>query len=159
MTVRSRSRRWVSIAALACYKPGHRSRLIYRPHRHERRHKRKSLSENDYRDLLVRAHTQLPGGRIVLVWDRRGTHISARMRDLLAGYDWLTVYRLPAYAPDLNPVEGLWALLRRRLANTVFTDPDHLVTGIRAGLRRIQYRPTLVDGCLIETGLTLTTPP
>ncbi len=24
--------------------------------------------------------------------------------------DWLTVYRLPAYAPDLNPAEGVWAV-------------------------------------------------
>ncbi|MBD2835225.1 transposase [Streptomyces pratensis] len=25
--------------------------------------------------------------------------------------DWLTSYYLPPYAPDLNPVEGIWSLL------------------------------------------------
>ena len=28
-----------------------------------------------------------------------------------ANRSWLTVERLPAYAPELNPVEGLWASL------------------------------------------------
>lgn len=43
--VRGRSRRRISIAALTCYRPGHRSRLIYRPRRDDgRRDGRKSFS-------------------------------------------------------------------------------------------------------------------
>jgi transposase len=30
---------------------------------------------------------------------------------------WLTVFQLPAYAPELNPVEGVWSSLKRSLAN------------------------------------------
>lgn len=72
--VRGRSRRRISIAALTCYKPGHRSRLIYRPRRDDgRRDGRKSFSWRDYRDLLIAAHQQL-GGPIVLVWDNCETH-------------------------------------------------------------------------------------
>jgi hypothetical protein len=41
--VRGRSRRRLSVAALVCYKPGHRSRLIYRPSRDARPDGRKSL--------------------------------------------------------------------------------------------------------------------
>ncbi|MCC3776470.1 hypothetical protein K6I33_000833 [Streptomyces sp. UNOB3_S3] len=45
---------------------------------------------------------------------------------------------------------------RRALgANTAFTDPDHLVRVLRHGLRQIQYRSHLIDGCLTATGLTL----
>ncbi|ATL64876.1 IS630 family transposase [Nocardia terpenica] len=150
--VRGRSRRRVSIAALTCHKPGRRSRLIYRPRRHDRSSDRKSLSENDYRDLLDTAHQQL-GGPMVLTWDNLNTHTSARMRRFIAARDWLTVYQLPAYAPELNPVEGIWSLLRRRLANTLFTDPAHLTTAIRSGLRRIQHQPAAINGCLTETGL------
>lgn len=50
-------------------------------------------------------------------------------------------HRLPAaqYAPDLNPVEGIWSLLRRGpMANAAFTDPDHLAQTLRHGLRHIQ---------------------
>ncbi|PJM93354.1 hypothetical protein CG719_23155 [Streptomyces sp. CB01373] len=66
---------------------------------------------------------------------------------------------LPPYAPQLNPVEGIWSLLRRRCqANTAFTDPTHLMRALRQGLRQVQYQPDLIDGCLAGTGLTLTRP-
>jgi transposase len=158
--VRGRSQRRFSVAALACYKDGERSRLIYRPRRHadHKRGGRRSFSWTDYRDLLIAAHHQL-GAPTVLVWDNLNVHRDRRLREFIDTHDWITCYFLPAYAPDLNPVEGIWSLLRRSSqANTAFTDPDHLMSALRHGLRQIQYRSNLIDGCLAETGLTLTTP-
>ncbi|MFE2945409.1 transposase [Streptomyces sp. NPDC059255] len=154
--VRGRSRRRISIAALTCYKPGHRPRLIYRPRRDDgRRDGRKSFSWRDYRDLLIAAHQQLDGP-IVLIWDNLNVHKAAGLREFAASRDWLTIYYLPPYAPDLNPVEGIWSLLRRGwLSNIAFSTPEHLVQTIRRGLRHIQYRSHLIDGCLAETGLTI----
>ncbi|WP_435798839.1 IS630 family transposase [Streptomyces microflavus] len=154
--VRGRSRRRISIAALTCYKPGHRSRLIYRPRRDDgRRDGRKSFSWRDYRDLLIAAHQQL-GGPIVLIWDNPNVHKAAGRREFAASRDWLTILYLPAYAPDLNPVEGIWSLLRRGwLSNVAFSTPEHLIRTLRSGLRHIQYRSNLIDGCLTETGLTI----
>lgn len=52
-------------------------------------------------------------------------------------------------------IEGVWSLLRRGpLANTAFTDDEHLERTLRRGLRHIQLRPDLIDGCLTGTGLT-----
>jgi transposase len=49
------------------------------------------------------------GQRVVLLWDGLSAHWSHRMRQHLDGQrDWLTVERLPAYAPEPNPVEYLW---------------------------------------------------
>lgn len=159
--VRGRSwRRW-SIAALCCYKHGETSRLIYRPRRH-RKHKGKghdSFSWRDYRDLVVRAHIQL-GAPIVLVWDNLNIHRAAGMREYAAAHDWLTIVQLPSCTPDLNPVEGIWSLLRRGpLANTAFIDDEHLKRTLRRGLRHVQLRPDLIDGCLAGTGLALPPPP
>ncbi|GHF40081.1 endonuclease [Streptomyces morookaense] len=156
--VRGRSRRRISIAALACYRPGHRSRLIYRARYDDGdRRRRKSFAWTDYRDLLTAAHQQL-GGPIVLIWDNLNTHLPVGIRKFTAERDWLHVYQLPPYAPDLNPVEGIWSLLRRGpLANTAFTNPDHLARTLRTGLRAIQYRSDLIDGCLTGTGLTRNT--
>ncbi|MBA4867379.1 transposase, partial [Streptomyces sp. PSKA54] len=142
--VRGRSRRRISVAALCCYKPGEQSRLIYRPRIHlPLKGARKSFAWTDYRDLVVRAHIQL-GGPIVLVWDNLNTHLAAGMKKFAAEHDWLTVFQFPSYAPDLNPVEGIWSLLRRGpMANTAFTDPDHLIRTLRRGLRHIQHRPRL----------------
>jgi putative transposase len=81
------------------------------------------------------------------------------MKQYAADHDWLTVFQLPGYAPDLNPVEGIWSLLRRGpMANAAFTDPDHLTQTLRRGLRHIQLRPRLINGCLAGTGLTITPP-
>ncbi|NGO07317.1 IS630 family transposase [Streptomyces sp. HC44] len=154
--VRGRSRRRISMAALTCDKPGHRSRLIYRPRRDDgRREGRKSLSWRDCRDLLIAAHQQF-GGPIVLVWDILTVHKTADLRQWAASREWLTIYCLPPYAPDLSLVEGIWSLLRRGwLSNVAFSAPEHLDQRIRRGLRLIEYRSHLIDGCLAETGLTI----
>lgn len=86
--------------------------LIYRPCPDARPDGRKSFSWKDYRDLIQTAHQQLDGPT-VLVWDNLNTHLTAGMRHYIAERDWLTVYQLPPYAPDLNPVEGIWSVLRR----------------------------------------------
>jgi hypothetical protein len=60
----------VSIAGLACYRLGDRSRLIYRLHCYPgRRGETKTFTWTEYRDLLIAAHRQLPGGNLVLIWD------------------------------------------------------------------------------------------
>jgi putative transposase len=158
--VRGRSRRRISVAALCCYRPGETPRLIYRPRFHlPFKGARKSFSWTDYRDLLVRAHLQL-GAPVVIVWDNLNTHRTAGLRQYAADHDWLTVFQLPSYAPDLNPVEGVWSLLRRGpMANTAFTDPEHLERTLRRGLAHIQRHPDLINGCLTETGLRITTHP
>ncbi|WP_162794734.1 IS630 family transposase [Nonomuraea lactucae] len=103
----------VSLAGLIATRPGQRSRLIYRTRRHRgRKGERRGLSEADYAALLDAAHQQL-GGQLVVVWDNLNTHTSAQMRRLIEARTWLTVFYLPAYAPELNPVEGVWAHMKR----------------------------------------------
>jgi transposase len=147
----------VSIAALVCYRPGHRSRLIYRLHVWRgRKGEPKSFTWMDYRDLIIDVHQQL-GTPIVLVWDNLTLHLVAGMRAFIEeNASWLTVVQLPAYAPDLNPTEGIWSLLKRGvLANLAVADLRQLIRVVKRGLKKIQYRPHLVNGCLAETGLTL----
>ncbi len=94
----------VSLAALIAVKAGQRPRLIWRTHHARRGDKRKGFTEQDYARFLDAAHQQL-GGPVVLVWDGLNTHASRAMRELIAARDWLTAFRLPPYAPELNPVE------------------------------------------------------
>jgi hypothetical protein len=46
-------------------------------------------------------------------------------------------------------------LKRGVLANLAVASLGHLVQVIRHGLKKIQYRPGLIEGCLAGTGLTL----
>jgi hypothetical protein len=92
----------------------------------------------------------------VLVWDNLNVHLKAELRAFTGSQPWLRVFQLPFYAPDLNPVEGIWSSLKRGpLANRVLTGPAHLLAVIKTGLKKIQYRPGLIDGCLAGTGLSL----
>jgi putative transposase len=76
------------------------------------------------------------------------------MRKLIANRDWLHVIQLPAYAPDLNPTEGVWSHVKRSLGNLAAASVDHLAAIVRNRLKRIQYRPDLLLGFLAQTGLT-----
>ena len=68
-------------------------------------------------DTLIGALGQLRrflgGQKATLLWDGLPAHRSHAMRAWLRRQrSWLVVEPLPAYAPDLNPVEPLWSNLK-----------------------------------------------
>ncbi len=149
----------VSMAALICIKAGRRPRLIYRIHldRGPAKGRRKGFTETDCARLMDAAHQQL-GGPVVLVWDNLNTHVSRTMHELIAARLRLTVYQLPPYAPELNPVEGVWSHLERSLANLTKHSLGQLTALVKTRLKRMQYRPRLIEGLISKTGLDLQPP-
>jgi hypothetical protein len=96
--------------------------------------------------------------QVVLIWDGLSAHWSHRMRAYLDSQrDWLLrVERLPAYAPELNPVEGLWANLKDvELANLPTTTLAEVADAATQGIQRVCKSETLAVGFLAHTGLTL----
>jgi transposase len=157
VTVTGGSNKRISLAALIAIKPGCRPRLIYRVHKHRRRRgtdQRKGFTEADYARLFDAAHQQLTGP-LVVVWDNSNTHLSAAMARLAAARDWLTIFQLPPYAHELNPVELVWSHLKRSLANLAKRNLAQLTALVKTRLRRMQYRPGLLDGFLASAGLDL----
>ncbi|NRQ40928.1 transposase [Nonomuraea sp. NN258] len=153
VTVSGKGSGRVNLAGLICLKPGQRTRLIYRMLIYRRRkNERKGFGESDYARLLDAAHQQL-GGPIVLIWDNVNTHVDALMRSLIDTRPWLTVFYLPTYAPELNPVETVWSHLKRDLGNLAPCTLDELAAIIRSHLKQLQYRPDLLDAFLAHTGL------
>jgi putative transposase len=149
------SNRRVSLAALIAVKAGQRPRLVFRVHAARPGDKRKGFTETGYARLLDAAHQQL-GGPLVVVWDNLNTHVSRAMRALVAARPWLTVFQLPSYASELNPVESVWSLLKRSLANLVKRTIGELTALVKTRLRRMQYRPGLLEAFLARTRLDLT---
>jgi transposase len=92
----------------------------------------------------------------VVIWDNLNAHVSGVMASLIAARPWLTVFRLPPYASEFNPVESVWAHLKRSLANLAKHTIGQLTALVRTRLRQMQYRPGLIDGFLAGTGLDLT---
>jgi putative transposase len=135
-------------------RPGTRGRLCYRVRvHHGRRGERRSLSETDYIHLIDGTH-QLLKAPIVLVWDRLNTHISRAMKRLIAARPWPTVFLLPGYAPELNPLEGVWSRCERSLANLTAGTIDRLEALMRNRLKRPQYRSATLNGFMAATGLS-----
>jgi transposase len=75
-------------------------------------------------------HRFLDGGKVTLDLGQPPAHRSRRMRQWTGQQRaWLVVEYLPPYAPDLNPVETLWANLKGvELANLVRDDLDDVMT-------------------------------
>lgn len=145
----------VSMAGLIATRPGIRTRLFYRLHTyHGRKREPKGLGEADYMRLLRAVHTQLRSP-LILIWDNLNHHVSAVMRNFVDDHDWLTVVQLPAYAPELNPTEGVWSHVKRGLGNLAACGIDQLAAIVRTRLKTIQYRPGLIDAFITETGLVL----
>jgi putative transposase len=57
-----------------------------------------------------------------------------------------------------KPTEPVWSNLKRSLANLVKQDIGQLTALVKTRLRRMQYRPGLLDGFLAKTGLDLSNP-
>jgi transposase len=94
-------------------------------------------------------------GQVVLLWDGLSAHRSAETTDFLQTQgSWLQVEPLPAYAPELNPVELIWAnLSARELANLCPETLGELGHHVRRGVRRIRRHPQLSLAFLKHSGL------
>ena len=68
----------------------------------------------------------------------------------------LHIVPLPAYAPDINPVEGLWANIQgQELANRSVKDLGEMVDGVRSGFTRMRSERWLLHSFLKHAGFSL----
>jgi transposase len=83
------------------------------------------------------------GTHAVLVWDGAGYHSASASLRTPAN---LTLVTLPAYAPELNPVERLWLYLREHhWSNRTYPDIDALEEAAVKGWRAVCLRPEKIN--------------
>jgi transposase len=96
-------------------------------------------------EFLTHLLRHIPG-QLLIVWDGLPGHRSGAVWDFVRqqkGRLWLEF--LPAYAPELNPVEYLWSHWKQHeLPNFCPTTFGQLSHYARQALRRMRRRPTLV---------------
>ena len=81
-------------------------------------------------------------GKVIVVWDGGSNHKGPAIRALLRRFPRLTRERLPGYAPDLNPVEMIWAYLKHGLmTNFVPADVLDLERVVQADLASVRADP------------------
>ena len=97
-------------------------------------------------------------GQVIVVWDGGSNHKGPLIRALCARQPRLHLERLPAYAPDWNPVEFLWSHVKyARLPNFVPASLSHLDQTIRCELDAVRQTPALLKA--LWHGSKLSFPP
>ena len=82
---------------------------------------------------------------LLVIWDGLPGHRSTDVRDFVAAQgERLTLERLPGYAPELNPVEHIWAYLTQHEIPNLCPRERWALSAARAAVRRMRRRPTLV---------------
>jgi putative transposase len=138
------------MAGILAYRPdGSRARVLF--------HVRPGAYNDEALIEVLRHLRRHLRGPVTLVWDGLPSHRSNLMRAFLQDQrSWLRVQPLPAYAPDLNPVEGLWANLKgAELANFCADTTGECIDAARKGVERVRGDAALAFAFLRQTGLLL----
>ena len=95
------------------------------------------------------------GPRLLVIWDGSPIHRRVAVKEFLgSAARGVRVERLPAYAPDLNPVEGSWQHLKHvELRNLVSLDLEELHLELHLAIGRLRQKPHLVRSFFVEAGL------
>lgn len=94
-------------------------------------------------------------GPVLLVWDNLGVHRGTLVQRLCRRVRRLRLEFLPAYAPELNPDEGVWRQTKHRLANGCPADRFGLAMSLVTELEALRCSPARLWSCISHSGLTL----
>ena len=97
----------------------------------------------------------LHGQKLILLWDGLTAHTAKATQDFIKTQSsWLTVERMPTYAPELNAPEHVWSSMKAKdMGNIHVSKGEDLDRHIGRSLRRIRKSPTILGGCLKSCGL------
>ena len=104
--------------------------------------------------LLLR---EIPG-KILVIWDGAPIHRSQPIKDFLkkGGANRIHLERLPGYAPELNPQEGVWNLLKRvQLKNVCCLDLQHVARELLHAKERLRHHKSTLSQCYAHAGYSL----
>jgi transposase len=99
--------------------------------------------------LLLR---KIPG-KLLVIWDGAPIHRAKIIKEFLAAgaAKRLHLERLPGYAPDLNPQEGVWNLLKRReLKNLCCSHLSQLRQSLLRAKERLRHRRESLQSCFLH---------
>lgn len=82
---------------------------------------------------------------LLIIWDGAAIHRSKAVKQFLRERPGrIHLERLPAYSPELNPVELVWSQLKGNLKNRVFPSLEELTIAVLEQAERLENEPELV---------------
>jgi transposase len=100
---------------------------------------------------------QIPG-KILVLWDGASIHRGQAIKDFLATEEGKRVHleTLPAYAPELNPDEGIWHQLKGvELKHVCCATVEELKGELRRATERLRHAAHRLFGCITQVGYAL----
>lgn len=98
--------------------------------------------------FLDAVHRRLPEQKLLVIWDGAPIHRSKAIHQYLAdgASAWLRLERLPGYAPELNPDEGIWRYLKQvELRNVTAMSIMVLAASIKTALAHLLAQPLVIS--------------
>ena len=93
-------------------------------------------------------------GSVIALLDNSSTHYGEPLRQLLRRHPRLHIEHFPAYAPELNPDEGVWSLAKRELANSCPLNVDDLMKDVIRSINRVRTSREKLRGCILQSDLS-----
>lgn len=97
-------------------------------------------------------------GKILVIWDGSPIHKGQKISEFLqrGAAKRLHLERLPGYAPDLNPDEGVWSYLKRvELKNCCCHDLAELRLELRRAKERLRHKRDIIRACSLQCGYSV----
>ena len=112
----------------------------------------KNISRNEVEDFLWYLLKHLRG-HVIVIWDGASIHHAKGLEDFLSRYPRLHLEKLPAYAPELNPIEAAWHAAKHPLANGRPDNIPELGDSLLASLGNIRSSQRVLRGCVMQSDL------
>lgn len=104
--------------------------------------------------FLKHALRQIPG-KLLVIWDGSPIHRSKVVKEFLksGAASRLQLERLPGYAPELNPDEGIWKHLKYvELKNVCCRNLSELRRELRKAKERLRHKRHVILACIRQPG-------
>jgi transposase len=117
----------------------------------------KGYTSGDVVEFLKKLHRQIRKPMLV-IWDGAPIHKGHLITDYLrsGAARYIQLEKLPAYAPELNPAEGIWGYLKRvELKNVCCANLGELKAKVKYAVTRLRRKKQVILGCIKQVGLLL----
>jgi transposase len=112
----------------------------------------KNIARDEVEDFLWYLLKHLRG-HVFVIWDGASIHHAKGLSDFRSRYPRLHLEKLPAYAPELNPIEAAWHTAKHPLANARPDNIPQLARALLASLRKARGSQRVLRGCVTQSDL------
>lgn len=144
LKTKTRSRRKISaIGGLVTTAAGRKQGLVFRLH------PGKNVGATECVAFLEQIKMNFPSRNVFVIWDGLRAHWSKKVERWLLRHPNIQTFKLPAYAPELNPIEYVWGNIKyHQLANFAPESEADLHRHVKRAICEVRRDKTLLRSCL-----------